>query len=71
MAEVILSVIYAFIFAGIIARTNIINGNPRNLTLRGRRFLFIASFVIGIVMAQPILHFFVNCDTSVCTTTWK
>jgi hypothetical protein len=48
MAEVILSVIFAFIFAVAILATNTLNDNPLKLTLRGRRVLFIFAHLTSV-----------------------
>ena len=77
MAEFILGVIYAFIFAVIISAVNMINGNPKRLTLRGRRVLFSIALVIGFAMAQYVLHIQWNCDlrpqstNATCAVAWK
>lgn len=45
--------------------------NKTGLSLRGRRTLFIAAVLIGVVLAQVILHVFYDCDAqNVCRYVW-
>ena len=69
MAEVILSVIFALIFAVAILATNTLNENPFRLTLRGRRVFFIFALIGGFLLAQPVLHIQWDCDLRANATT--
>jgi hypothetical protein len=77
MAEVILSVIFALVFAVVILATNTLNENPFKLTLRGRRVFFISALIGGYLLAQPVLHIQWNCDlrpnstATKCEVVWK
>ena len=77
MAEIVLSVIFAFIFAVAILATNTLNENPFRLTLLGRRVLFIIALVIGFGIGQYTLHIQWNCDLrpqstqTTCEVEWK
>ena len=76
MAEIVLSVIFAFIFAVAMLATNTLNENPLKLTLRGRRVLFISALIGGFLLSQVTLHIQWNCDlranatTTECKVSW-
>ena len=77
MAEVILSSIFALIFAVAILATNTVNENPFRLTLRGRRVAFIFAIAIGFLLSKPVFHIQWDCDlranatTTECKVIWK
>jgi len=77
MTEVILSSIFALIFAVAILATNTLNENPFKLTLRGRRVAFIFAILVGFLLSKPVFHIQWNCDlranatTSECKVNWK
>lgn len=39
-----------------------LNGNQFNLTLRGRRFVFITSIVAGLIVYLIATNLYINCD---------
>jgi uncharacterized membrane protein YbhN (UPF0104 family) len=77
MAEVILSSIFALIFAVAILATNTVNENPFKLSLRGRRVAFIFAIVAGFLLSKPVFHIQWDCDlrpnatSTECKVTWK
>jgi hypothetical protein len=77
MAEVILSSIFALIFAVAILATNTVNENPFKLSLRGRRVAFIFAIVVGFLLSKPVFHIQWDCDlrpnatSTECKVIWK
>ena len=77
MTEVILSSIFALIFAVAILATNTINENPFKLSLRGRRVAFIFAILIGFLLSKLVFHIQWDCDlrpnanSTDCKLIWK
>ena len=69
MIQTIFYFVFSFIFAASIALTIKANGNPSHLTLRGRRVVFVFSFIIGFAIALFVTHFNVDCDLRSGATT--
>lgn len=75
MISNVLALIYATIFSGGVLyfiRTNY--EQSKRLTVRGNRLVFLLLLAVGFVMAQFVMHFYVNCDltqpNSVCEIGW-
>lgn len=66
---------FSIFFAITVTFVNQLNGNPYQLTLRGKRVLFAVSVVCGIVLGSIAIHFYVDCDltqaNSTCQATWQ
>lgn len=62
MIMYLLCFIYAIFFGGLTAWLNQANGNPANLTLRGRRVVFAIAIIIGFFLAYIALNINVGCD---------
>jgi len=63
---------YATAFAVVIA---LLIKQEKYVTLRGRRVAFFVALVVGFVIAQFVMHFYVDCDlragaTTPCTIGW-
>lgn len=57
---------YATAFAVVIA---LLVKQEKYVTLRGRRVAFFIALVVGFVMAQFVMHFYVDCDLRAGATT--
>jgi hypothetical protein len=71
----LLCITYAIFFGALVAWLNQANGNPANLTLRGRRVVFVVAIIIGFVLAYITFNINVNCDlrqgaTTACVISW-
>jgi hypothetical protein len=62
MIQTIFYFVFSFLFAASISWIIKENGNPANLTLRGRRVVFVFSIIIGFAIALFVTHFNVDCD---------
>jgi len=75
MFSLILSVLFAIFFGGLISYVNEKNGNPHHLTLRGKRVVFATAIVMGFLFYLVATHFYLTCDlrtnaTGVCRISW-
>ena len=71
----ILNVLFAIFFGGIVSYLNEANGNPKHLTLRGKRVMFCIAIIFGFVLYLFTIHFYVDCDlrsgaTTACHVRW-
>jgi hypothetical protein len=71
----VLAFIFATFFSGVVLyyiRTTY--PSSQRLTVRGNRLVFLLLLVAGFLMAQIVLHLYVNCDltqpNSVCEIGW-
>jgi hypothetical protein len=71
MINTVLGISFSLFTAVSVLTLNTLNSNPLKLTLRGRRFLFVVAFVIGIALYQFAIHFFWYCNESGCVIEWK
>jgi hypothetical protein len=75
MISNIFAFVYATIFSGAVLyfiRSNY--ASAHRLTTRGNRLVFLLLLVVGFIMAQVVMHIYVNCDltqpNSVCEIRW-
>jgi hypothetical protein len=71
----VIAFIYATIFSGgVLYFIRTTYPSSQRLTVRGNRLVFLLLLVAGFVMAQFVMHFYVNCDltqpNSVCEIGW-
>lgn len=72
MISTLFAVGYAFVTTCVIA---VFIKKETKLTLRGRRVAFFITFAVGLIVAQFVMHFYVDCDlragaTTPCTIGW-
>lgn len=58
---------FALLFACAIAW--VVKENEYKLTLRGRRVVFFFALILGLLIAQFVMHFYVDCDLRAGATT--
>ena len=71
MINTVLSISFSLFLAVSTLTLNTLNSNPLKLTLRGRRFLFVVSFLSGFLLYEFAIHFFWYCNESECIIEWK
>jgi hypothetical protein len=66
MIDTLFALGYATVFAVVVA---FFVKQEKYVTLRGRRVAFFIALLVGFVMAQFIMHFYVDCDLRAGATT--
>ena len=66
MIDTLFAMGYAIVFAVVMA---LFVKQEKHITLRGRRVAFFIALVVGFVMAQFVMHFYVDCDLRAGATT--
>lgn len=62
MISSIIGILFSVSVGVIALLTNKVNGNPSQLTLRGKRLLFIVAFLIGLLINQIALNLYWTGD---------
>jgi hypothetical protein len=70
MISNLFGVLFSILMAVIVLLTIKSNGNPSNLTIRGKRVVFVLALVGGFFLYQFAIHFFWTCDANGCKVEW-
>lgn len=70
MISNLFGVLFSILTAVIVLLTIKSNGNPSNLTIRGKRVVFVLALVGGFFLYQFAIHFFWTCDANGCKVEW-
>jgi hypothetical protein len=74
MISNVLGLFFATFFGGAMLYVTRINYPANRLTVRGNRLVFLLLSVLGFIIYQVAIHFYVNCDltqpNSVCEIGW-
>lgn len=62
MISNLIGVLFSLSLAVIVLLTNKANGNPYNLTMRGKRIIFVLAFIAGLLINQVLLHLYWTGD---------
>lgn len=70
MISNLFGVLFSLFTAVAVLITINLNDNPNNLTIRGKRVVFVLALVGGFFLYQFAIHFFWTCDANGCKVEW-
>lgn len=58
MINTLIGILFSLILAVIVLFVNKFNDNPYNLTIRGKRVVFVLAFLLGLFINQVAVHLY-------------
>jgi hypothetical protein len=70
MISNLFGILFSLLTAIAVLVTIKLNDNPSNLTIRGKRVVFVLALVGGFFLYQFAIHFYWTCDETGCQIAW-